>query len=473
MVEFFEDGSAYAGGVDADGLRSGAGVLFEGGHGMPSRVYDGQWVGGHRHGLGVELTPSSNFAGCFARGRRMKGKVFMRRTYPMGSGSGSTVASPSERAFRGPEDWTRDEVCEFVRELCLPDLAEQLRAEEATGADLVAYAVGPEVSRRVLGRVLRTLSSKAQPVFCKPDIDMHDILYGSTGTCGGNGIVHFAQLAGEGVAVKVARSGSGSDIMKEACILNALQEHPNVVQYKGFANDADTGPCLVLALAELTLYEAVHRGSVELENSEIVEIGVGIAAGLAHLHDAGVVHLDIKSPNILLTNMVPQICDFGHAAFRSEGEASPHNVLGTPVTASPEVVLEGPVSFSADVWSLGVVLLEMFTAELPFDGLTYSQVIVAVAYCSEPLSTDFAAPRHFKELVRACLQRDPHDRPTAREMEAGLREVNGKAQTQALAALEAFHMPQVEEPLQSHYGDAHPEESCFAGIARFFRTLWD
>jgi serine/threonine protein kinase len=387
--------------------------------------------------------------------------------------------------MRGPGDWTRDEVCEFVRDLCLPDLAEHFQARDATGADLVAYANGPtvsqrdaaspEVSRRVLARVLKTLAPRGfPPPPCKPDLDQSDIRYGSSGTCGGNGIVHFAMCNGENVAVKVARSGSGLDIMKEARILRSLRKHRNIVAYKGFANDCEVGPCLVLALADLTLYEAVHACTVPLDTAEIIDITVGIAAGLAHLHDAGVVHLDLKSPNVLLSsdNLVPKICDFGHAAFRRSGQYSPHNVLGTPITASPEVVLEAPVSFPADIWSLGVLMVEMFTASLPFKGLTYSQVIVAVAYCAEPIQTNFTAPPECREIASACLQRDPRARPTAQDVQAKLLKVSGEAQTAAVAALEAFHMVQVEEPLPTNCGAAHPNESCFAGIARMIHDLW-
>ena len=84
--------------------------------------------------------------------------------------------------------------------------------------------------------------------------------------------------------------------------------------------------------------------------------GVGIAAGVEHIHKAGIAHLDLKSNNVLLSkDGVPRICDFGHAATRQEGEARPHHLLGTPITAAPEVLLELNVGLPADIWSIGVM----------------------------------------------------------------------------------------------------------------------
>jgi serine/threonine protein kinase len=175
--------------------------------------------------------------------------------------------------------------------------------------------------------------------------------------------------------------------------------------------------------------------------AETVDIGAGIAAGLEHLHDSGIVHFDVKSPNVLLSFDLQSVrlCDLGHAGYRAaRNGAFPHPVCGTPVTAAPEVLDGAPASFPADVWSLGMVLLEMAQLELPFEGLTYSQVIAAVVHCERAVTIPDFLPEEFAGLLRSCLQYDPRLRPSAASVGASLRAWRASAQREALGDLQDF-----------------------------------
>jgi serine/threonine protein kinase len=246
-----------------------------------------------------------------------------------------------------------------------------------------------------------------------------------TGAEGGNGIVHHAEYKGLQVVTKVSRHSCGNVILKEARILRDLAKHKNIVEYVGLCEDAEAGPVLLLAREPWTLFEVLHSYQARLDAGVASKIGAGIAAGVEYLHAEGIAHLDLKSSNVLLSrDLVPRICDFGHAANRSEGDARPHNAIGTPITAAPEVLLEVSVGLPADAWSTGVILAEMLMKEMPFYGLSFAQVVVSVVHCTEPFSLDFEAPPAYRELVQKCLRRNPADRPSAKEIKEALENIS-------------------------------------------------
>jgi serine/threonine protein kinase len=259
---------------------------------------------------------------------------------------------------------------------------------------------------------------------CVPDADLREIQCEETGAEGGNGIVHHAKYKGAEVVTKVSRFGCGNVILKEARILRDLEKHENIAEYVGLSEDPGAGPVLLLIREPWTLYEVLYQRGTRLDAGSASAIGVGIAAGVEHLHSAGIAHLDLKSSNVLLSSdLVPRICDFGHAATRKEGEARPHNAIGTPITASPEVLLELGVGHAADVWSIGVMLAEMLMPRMPFWGLSYAQVVLAVIHCDDPLSADLDAPAVYRELVLECFRRNPEERPSAREIKDALKKI--------------------------------------------------
>lgn len=434
-VVFGLDGSAYAGGVNVDGLRFGFGILFE-----EHCIFEGEFEGGKKHGLGVELTSDEVFAGRFVRGRRMAGKVFPRGCPVAVDGhSDSTYATTSDGFACGdPCSMTASETLAFAKDITLPDrFIAELRKSGATGAELPQYACGPEVWQRILARTLRALHSKRMPLEnCEPDATLGEIQCEETGAEGGNGIVHHATYKGINVVTKVSRGGFGNDILKEARILKCLEKHDNIVEYVGLSEDKGAGPVLLLLREPWTLYEVLHQRGSRLDAGSASIIGAGIAAGVEHLHAAGIAHLDLKSSNVLLSrDLIPRICDFGHAANRKEGEVRPHNAIGTPITAAPEVLLEAGVGLPADVWSIGVMLAEMLMPQMPFHGLSYAQVVIAVIYTAEPLPIEFDAPAVYRDLVRQCLSRDPAERPCARDIKDVLE---GIRRQEPLSAEELF-----------------------------------
>lgn len=190
---------------------------------------------------------------------------------------------------------------------------------------------------------------------------------------------------------------------------------------------------LLMELVEgpnLRTYLANRGGTLPPE--EACAMAAQVATGLAAAHAQGVVHLDLKPENLLVQPGARphalKIADFGLAALLLDaGRERPSSTSGTPGYIAPELAADGAPTAAADVFALGVVLVEMLTGTRPgTDG--------------NPRS-DFGVPEPLRPFVDACLSVDPRDRPTARAAAARLRET-----APALAGMPAQPAASVAEP---------------------------
>ncbi|MDR0311706.1 MAG: serine/threonine protein kinase [Acidobacteriota bacterium] len=155
--------------------------------------------------------------------------------------------------------------------------------------------------------------------------------------------------------------------------------------------------------------------------SKVADIAMQAAAAISAAHAQGIVHRDLKPENIMLTgDGRVKILDFGLAGIESAGGAgtglTQHGAfLGTPAYASPEQLLGRPVSYSSDIFSLGVLLYELATGKHPFGG---EDSIVTIARVlqgdfEDPSAANNAVPRTFDRIARRCLQKNPDERYAA------------------------------------------------------------
>jgi eukaryotic-like serine/threonine-protein kinase len=140
-----------------------------------------------------------------------------------------------------------------------------------------------------------------------------------------------------------------------------------------------------------------------------------IAQALGHAHEYGVIHRDIKSRNILLTETdYAKVADFGiaRAATATTTGSQPHPILGTPGYMSPEQAKGNRIGPQSDLYSLGVVLYEMLTGKLPYSG--DGPASVAFQHVHEPLRSPREAnpniPESLNALITKLLAKDPEDR---------------------------------------------------------------
>jgi eukaryotic-like serine/threonine-protein kinase len=193
------------------------------------------------------------------------------------------------------------------------------------------------------------------------------------------------------VAIKVLASKHIEDetmkqrFLREARMASQLN-HPNIATIHEIG-EAAGNPYIVMEYVEgQTVTQRLENGPLPL--SEVVDIGTQAADALAEAHECGVVHRDIKSSNIMITSRGKvKVLDFGLAKPQSILNRSTAKsrltesgiLLGTVSYMSPEQATgRSEVTHLADIFSLGVVLYEMTTGRLPFEGETYFQTIEAI-----------------------------------------------------------------------------------------------
>jgi len=176
----------------------------------------------------------------------------------------------------------------------------------------------------------------------------------------------------------------------------------------------------------------VRKGRLDVRTA--LEIGLEIARGLSFAHERGLVHRDVKPQNVLLNgDGGAKVTDFGIARSLDveRGVTQPGTVLGTSNYIAPEQASGQPVNAQTDVYSLGIVLYEMITGELPFPGDNF--VAVAMKQVQEPSPSVLDArgdvPLRIAEMIDRALEKDPEQRfPTmeafAAEIEANLAELD-------------------------------------------------
>ena len=154
-------------------------------------------------------------------------------------------------------------------------------------------------------------------------------------------------------------------------------------------------------------------------------IAAAIAEGLAAAHENGIIHRDLKPENVLMprgseVESIVKLVDFGVARIVDAPRiTTTQHVLGTPQYISPEQAMGGPVDVRSDIYSLGVILYEMLTGDLPFDGdnpesFLRKHIKHRPAPIGEVVAKGAVRPA-FASLVMSCLEKSPLHRPASME----------------------------------------------------------
>lgn len=241
-------------------------------------------------------------------------------------------------------------------------------------------------------------------------------------------------VLGRPVAVKRLHAGMLADEehaerFRREAVLVARLSHPNLVHLLDRGEDGD-GPYLVMELVEGEDLKARIRREGPLPPEEAARVCAAVGRALAYAHSQGVVHRDIKGQNVLLTrDGGVKLADFGIARLieGDDGEALTRTdmLLGSADYLSPEQADGRPVDARTDVYSLGILLYECLTGELPFTGEGF--VAVAMKHCSEPLPDPRLVrpqvPGWLAEVAMRAAAKDPDARyPDAGRMVAALEE---------------------------------------------------
>jgi serine/threonine protein kinase len=274
---------------------------------------------------------------------------------------------------------------------------------------------------------------------------------------GGMGVVYRARdlRLQRPVALKMLTPGLVSDPDRKTRFLREAQSaaaltHPAIAQVYDI-DEADGGIFIAMEYVDgKTVSRLIADGELDLIGS--VEIAFQVAEGLAKAHEASIIHRDIKSDNIMVTrDGHAKLLDFGlakllepeEAPSGAEGAAGrtltevrsqtlPGAVMGTISYMSPEQARGQQLDPRSDIFSLGIVLYEMVTGELPFKGETPLDTMHAIAYGeARPVTVvrRNLSPQ-VQRIVTGCLRKRPEDRyPDARVLAADLKRLKEDLET--------------------------------------------
>jgi serine/threonine-protein kinase len=200
-----------------------------------------------------------------------------------------------------------------------------------------------------------------------------------------------------------------------------------------------------------------------LPNTKLAQLGAEVSSGLAHAHDRGVIHRDIKPHNILIDDYGrSKLTDFGIARALDATQATQTgSYLGTALYSSPEQLRGEKVTPKSDVYSLGVTLYQAAIGEVPFTG-------TPIEVASQHISRVPTAPRtlgvnlsdEVEGLILDCIDKDPDRRPSAEEVHDRLqKETRSARNTRAYAAPPVVESP-VVEPTHATLPEEPPDPSA-------------
>ena len=236
-------------------------------------------------------------------------------------------------------------------------------------------------------------------------LDHKDLVLEKSINSGGCGEVYLGEYSPthEKVAIKrlfsIEMSNKNADLFTREVQINAIVSNTFLVPFVGFTL---TYPFTIVTkyIPNGSLFDALHRSDM-IEYKEPSEnlnkstfkikkcikltptnksiIAYAVASGMNYLHESGIMHRDLKSPNVLLDeNLLPKICDFGLSRTHSLA-SSMTKAVGTPQWMAPELINIQEYDESVDVYSYGVVLWEMVTENIPFEGMDSYQIVYALS----------------------------------------------------------------------------------------------
>jgi serine/threonine-protein kinase len=240
---------------------------------------------------------------------------------------------------------------------------------------------------------------------------------------GAMGVVYRARdtQIGRIVALKVILTANASEqdierykqrFRREAQAAGRLS-HPGIVTIHDIAEDESGQPYLVMEYIEGRPLNLLLGPTAQVALDRLLDIGIQVAEALDYAHRGGIVHRDIKPPNILVTpEWKAKIADFGIARMEGTELTQEGTSVGTPSYMSPEQFRGGEIDGRSDIFSLGAVLYWMFTGEKPFPGETVTRISFQVAFeaPTPPSVTKPGLPKELDEILARCMAKNPAGR---------------------------------------------------------------
>jgi len=265
---------------------------------------------------------------------------------------------------------------------------------------------------------------------------------------GGMGEVYRGEdtRLGRPVALKFLPPSLKSDPESRARLLNearaaSMLRSPNIAVTYDIGEESGTDFIVMEYVDGELLSSRVAGGPIPVR--EVIEIGIQVADALDEAHARGIIHRDIKSANLMRTERgLVKVLDFGLAKFISNGAGDVTQaqmtmagiVVGTVSYMAPEQALGRPIDHRVDLFSLGVVLFELLTGRVPFEGTAPTEIIDRILHETPvpPSRYTAAVPPSLDAIVARALEKDPafryqHASDIARDLRQVGEEIDGAA----------------------------------------------
>lgn len=229
---------------------------------------------------------------------------------------------------------------------------------------------------------------------------------------GGFGEVYYALSdAGKEVALKLLNNNLDVEIRGVSQCLNL--KHPNLVTIFDIRQDTDKDHWVVMEyVSGRGLYETMQDHPNGMPVEQVRDWLAGMTAGLSFLHDRGIVHRDLKPANVFRDPSGVKIGDVGLSKYISESRRSAQTQsVGTVYYMAPEVA-KGRYGREVDVYALGIILYEMLTGRVPFEGQTTAEILMKHLTSDPDVSV---LPESLRKVIAAALEKDPDKRTSSVE----------------------------------------------------------
>ncbi|XP_065014077.1 serine/threonine/tyrosine-protein kinase HT1-like isoform X1 [Musa acuminata AAA Group] len=250
--------------------------------------------------------------------------------------------------------------------------------------------------------------------------DLSQLFIGNKFASGSNSRIYRGIYKQRAVAVKMVRIPEQDEEKRatlekqfnsEVAFLSRLY-HPNIVQFIAACKKRPVYCIITEYMSQGTLRMYLHKKEpYSLSTETILRLALDISRGMRYLHSQGVIHRDLKSHNLLLNDeMRVKVADFGTSCLETQCRESKGN-MGTYRWMAPEMIKEKPYTRKVDVYSFGIVLWELTTALVPYQGMTPVQAAYAASEKNlrPPLSTTCSPV--LNNLIKSCWSANPAKRP--------------------------------------------------------------
>lgn len=335
----------------------------------------------------------------------------------------------------GGVDALEDVLSMRLQELPTPGDGSLGKAGVGRGAGVGAMEKNFAASQQEAASIAQMM--QAQTIDDDWEIDPCDIVFQEKIASGAFGDLFKGVFCGQDVAIKILRGVQDNSVqyqefLQEVMIMRKVR-HRNVVQFIG-ACTKKPHLCIVFEYMKGgSVYDRLRSAKGAFSVVEVLRVAAEVSRGMNYLHQRKILHRDLKAANLLIDEHgTVKIADFGVARLMdTEGVMTAET--GTYRWMAPEIIEHKAYDQKADVYSFGIVLWELLTAQVPYSDRTPLQAAVGVVQSGLRPDIPPSTPAALADIMRLCWQREPSVRPSFEALKKKFEDMLEKALAQEAA----------------------------------------